>query len=120
MASRPLERLGALVREKRGAKNLRDAATEIGISAATLLRVEAGKMPDVATFGKLCKWLHLDPGSFLGFESSSVAGGSGTAPTAHTHVSAHLRTDATGQLPTLQALAQMILLASNQQWEEDR
>lgn len=120
MASRPLESLGALVREKRGAKNLRDAATEIGISAATLLRVEAGKMPDVATFGKLCKWLHLDPGSFLGFESSSVAGGSGTAPTAHTHVSAHLRTDATGQLPTLQALAQMILLASNQQWEEDR
>ena len=54
--------------------------------------------------------------SFLLF----IAGGLGTAPTAPTHVSAHLRTNATGQLPTLQALAQMILLASNQQWEEDR
>ena len=49
-----------------------------------------------------------------------IAGGLGTAPTAHTHVSTHLRTNATGQLPTLQALARMILLASNQQLEEDR
>jgi len=45
MSSRSLDSLGALVREKRGAKKLREAATEIGASAATLLRVEGGKTP---------------------------------------------------------------------------
>lgn len=116
MSSRPLESLGALVREKRGAKKLREAAAEMGISAATLMRVEGGKTPDVATFGKICKWLHVDPGSFLGYERTNKAGVSQPL----TQVSAHLRTDATSQLPTLQALAQMILLASTQQLEEDR
>jgi transcriptional regulator with XRE-family HTH domain len=120
MPSRSLESLGALVREKRGAKKLREAATEIGVSAATLLRVEGGKTPDVATFGKICKWLQLDPGSFLGFEATNAAQGLGIASAPHTQVSAHLRMDATSQLPTLQALAQMIILASNQQFEEDR
>lgn len=115
MSSRPLESLGALVREKRGAKRLREAAAEVGVSAATLLRVEGGKTPDVATFGKICKWLQLDPGSFLGFERSKA--GNTTARFPLMQVSAHLRMDATSQLPTLQALAQMIILASNQQLE---
>lgn len=120
MPSRPLESLGALIRDKRGAKKLRETATEVGISAATLLRVEGGKTPDVATFGKLCKWLQIDPGSFLGYEQSKSPGPSDIAGRPMMSVSAHLRMDATSQLPTLQALAQMIILASNQQMEEDR
>lgn len=36
---------------------LRDAAEEIGISASTLSRICGGKMPDLMTYGKICKWL---------------------------------------------------------------
>jgi transcriptional regulator with XRE-family HTH domain len=120
MPSRPLESLGALVRDKRGAKKLREAAVEIGVSAATLLRVEGGKTPDIATFGKLCRWLQVDPGSFLGYEQAKTSTSVDTISQPMMQVSAHLRMDATSQLPTLQALAQMIILASNQQMEEDR
>lgn len=40
---------------------LGDAAKEIGISKATLSRInrEIG-LPDVETFGKCCKWLETD------------------------------------------------------------
>ena len=120
MPSRPLESLGALVRDKRGAKKLREAANEIGLSAATLLRVEGGKTPDVATFGKICKWLKIDPGSFLGYERSDKPAVDFTSGPQLTRVSAHLRTEAISHPLTLQALAQMILLASNPQLEEDR
>jgi transcriptional regulator with XRE-family HTH domain len=118
MPPRPLESLGVLVREKRKSRKLREVATEIGISAATLLRVEGGKIPDVATFGKICNWLQIDPGSFLGFEEHKPKKEKPTGPVDHlTHVSAHMRTDATAHQMTLQALAQMILLARNTQFE---
>ena len=116
MPPRSLETLGVLVREKRKQRKLREVATEIGISAATLLRVEGGKIPDVATFGKICKWLGVDPGSFLGFEGSKSH--PKQPEQAHlTQVSAHMRTDSTSHPLPLQALAQMILLARNSQFE---
>jgi transcriptional regulator with XRE-family HTH domain len=116
MPPRPLESLGVLVRERRKSRKLREVASEIGIGAATLLRVEGGKIPDVATFGKICNWLQIDPGSFLGFEEQKKTS---AGPKDHlTHVSAHMRTDATAHQTTLQALAQMILLARNSQFEE--
>lgn len=119
MPPRPLESLGVLVREKRKLRKLREVATEIGISAATLLRVEGGKIPDVATFGKICNWLQIDPGSFLGFEEQKLKTNKSPGLTDHlTHVSAHMRTDSTAHQMTLQALAQMILLARNSQFEE--
>jgi transcriptional regulator with XRE-family HTH domain len=119
MPPRPLESLGVLVREKRKLRKLREVATEIGISAATLLRVEGGKIPDVATFGKICNWLQIDPGSFLGFEEQKSKTKKSPGLTDHlTHVSAHMRTDSTAHQMTLQALAQMILLARNSQFEE--
>jgi transcriptional regulator with XRE-family HTH domain len=118
MAPRPLESLGVLVREKRKSRKLREVAAEIGISAATLLRVEGGKIPDVATFGKLCNWLRIDPGSFLGFEDHKPKTKSAGAPADHlTHVSTHMKVDATSHQMTLQALAQMIVLARNTQFE---
>jgi transcriptional regulator with XRE-family HTH domain len=118
MPARPLESLGVLVREKRKSRSLREVATEIGIGAATLMRVEGGKIPDVATFGKICNWLQIDPGNFLGFEDQRPKPRKQSGPTDHlTHVSAHMRTDSTSHPVTLQALAQMILLARNTQFE---
>src|SRR5271165_384902 len=55
MPRRPIESLGALVRKKRGTKKLRETAREIEIGPATLMRVESGRIPDLDTFGKLCK-----------------------------------------------------------------
>jgi transcriptional regulator with XRE-family HTH domain len=117
MPPRALETLGVLVREKRKSRSLREAATEIGIGAATLMRVEGGKIPDVATFGKICNWLQIDPGSFLSFEGQKSRPQERSVPDHLTHVSAHMRTDSTSQQLTLQALAQMILLARNTQFE---
>ncbi len=40
---------------------MEQASQQIGISKATLSRIENKKMPDVDTFFKLCKWLKSDP-----------------------------------------------------------
>ena len=61
-----LQNLGTIVREKRGDRTLRAVAADIGTSAPTLSRIESGKMPDLQTFGKLCRWLEIDPASLLG------------------------------------------------------
>lgn len=110
MPARTLSSLGAMVRTKRGDRKMRDAAQEAGISAATLLRVESGRIPDVATFGKICKWLEVDPGSFLGFESKEEE----QIPEPLTF-SAHLRTDKMPKLETVQALGKMIFFAMKTQ-----
>lgn len=36
--------------------SLREMGSLIGVSAATLQRVESGKKPDIDTFMKICKW----------------------------------------------------------------
>lgn len=116
MPRRSLSSLGVMVREKRGVRKLREVANEIGIGAATLMRVENGRIPDVATFGKICKWLGVDPGSFLGFEPKEVPSAAvSTDQTSSVQVSAHLRADQTPKPETVQALAQMILMAAKVQ-----
>ena len=116
MPRRTLASLGPMVREKRGARKLREVAREIDIGPATLMRIESGRIPDVETFGKVCKWLDVDPGSFLGFEQAQGqperAGARGGETVL---VSAHLRADATPQPATIQALAKMIWLVSGRQ-----
>jgi hypothetical protein len=72
------------------------------------MRVENGRTPDVVTFGKICHWLGVEPGTFLGFSQKPQRIES--TPTAVT-LSAHLKADATPNLETVQALAQMLLLA---------
>jgi transcriptional regulator with XRE-family HTH domain len=105
-----------MVRKKRGAAKLRETAQEIGISPATLLRVESGRIPDVSTFGKICKWLEVDPGSFLGFESSTSSPKAETAKEPQPlFVSAHLKADQTPKPETVSALAKMILFAVRSQ-----
>lgn len=44
---------------------VRQAAHEIGISAATFSRIQNGALPDIETFGKACKWLKIPMESFF-------------------------------------------------------
>lgn len=109
MPRRTLESLGVLVREKRGQQKLRETAKEVGIGPATLMRVENGRIPDLETFGKICHWLKVDPGSFLGFDPKQDS--QSAANVEFTSISAHHKTDQSPKPETVQALAQMMLLA---------
>lgn len=57
--------LSQLLRERRGALSLRQAAAESGVSFSTFSRVEAGAQPDLVSFTKLCAWLGLHPSRFF-------------------------------------------------------
>ena len=111
MATRKLSTLGALVRKQRGERKLRETAAKIGIGPATLMRVENGRIPDIETFGKLCNWLKIDPGSFLGFQNEAEVASNVPAVS----LSAHFRADRTPEPATVNSLAKMILLAVNSQ-----
>ena len=114
MAQAKLGSLGNDVRKHRENKTLRDAAHDIGISAATLMRVEAGRVPDVETYGKLCTWLGVDPGSYLGIKRAS-GNVSEDASSAHMVVSAHFKADRLPDPSTVTALASMIMFAVKSQ-----
>ena len=49
--------LAKRIKDKRGKIGLREIAKEIGVSLATISRIEKGKLPDVDTFIKICQWL---------------------------------------------------------------
>ena len=98
-----LQKLGTFVREKRGSSGLRQAAADIGTSAPTLSRVESGKMPDLQTFGKLCRWLEVDPATLLDMEPREAI----TALPEQT--TAHLRADQAIDPETASSLARAIL-----------
>jgi len=66
------ETLGQLVLRKRGSMGVRAAAGEIGISSATLSRVERGHVADVATLNKVFHWLALDPRDYFGAPEPST------------------------------------------------
>ena len=95
-----LENLGLRVKEKRGEQGIRAAAKEIGISHATLSRVERGFMPDLANYRRICRW--------LGINVEDVTGVS-AAPASVARV--HFRKKPTISSATAQNLAQMILTA---------
>ena len=63
--------LGKLLQQKRGSMGIRAAAGEIGISAATLSRIEHGRVPDLDTLRKVCQWLDVDPAGYLGEASKN-------------------------------------------------
>lgn len=99
-----LENLGRLVKEKRGDQGIRSAAKEVGISHATLSRVEQGFLPDLENYKKICKWLGSD------IEPASA---SRNAPPPASAAYVHFRKEATTSPETAQALAELILVAQS-------
>jgi transcriptional regulator with XRE-family HTH domain len=112
-----LASLGNEVRKHRGNKTLRESARTIGISPATLMRVESGRVPDVETFGKLCIWLGVDPRGYLGMKAPSPDLPAGSTDTKSTHMvmSAHFKADRLPDPETVKALANMIMYAAELQ-----
>lgn len=102
-------RLGAMLRDRRGGRGIRDVAQEIGISPATLTRVEGGRLPDLATFQKVCSWLKVNPAEILDVpvETSATAGDTLAA-------AVHLRADQTLPENAASDLAHLILVAQRE------
>jgi transcriptional regulator with XRE-family HTH domain len=100
-----LLRLGMLLRERRGGRGVREVASEVGVSPATLSRVEAGKLPDLITFRKLCTWLNVDPAEIL-----EISDEKNSAPGA----AVHLRADVLLSEEEAADLAQLILVAQRE------
>ena len=97
-----LDTLGELVVEKRGSHGIRATAAKIGISPATLSRIENGHLPDLENFKKLCHWLEVDLSHILGFSPD---------PKRPPIAAVHFRKKQTIPLETANALADMILAA---------
>ena len=105
MAKVTLQNLGTIVREKRGSRGLREVAAKVGTSAPTLSRIESGKMPDLQTFGKLCRWLGVDPGSLLDISPRP------SDTDVPSMAAAHLKADREVAPDTARALANAIIRA---------
>ena len=100
MRKATLENLGTIVREKRGGKGLREAAAEIGASAPTLSRIESGKMPDLQTFIKLCRWLEIDPATIMGISPRPRDADESLSAAAHLRAKREVAPETAGASPT--------------------
>lgn len=107
MAKLSLTNLGTAVKDRRGNRGIREVATEMDISSATLSRVENGKIPDLKTFSKICRWLHVDASDILGCKITPEPAKGAREAT----VAVHLRADKDLDKDTLTALTEMILRA---------
>lgn len=90
------------IQQRRAGRGIRETAKEVGVSPATLSRVENGKVPDLDTFSKICAWLGDDPAVFLGLKSNQ------TVPVARAQV--HFKKGAAIEQDSAKALGEMILL----------
>ena len=106
MADSPLrmEELSTLVAAKleREDLGLREAASQCGVSAATLSRVVNGKVPDTASFVALVRWLEVSADVFI----QPARPATGPEP-----VEAHLRADRALPPATAKALAALVRAA---------
>lgn len=105
-----LLRLGPLLRERRGGRGIREVAQEIGVSPATLTRIEAGRLPDLITFRKICAWLRVNPADILGI-STSRANENPTSGDVPSEAAVHLRADQSLPEAAASDLAQLIVFA---------
>ena len=96
------QKFSEMIKSKRGKKGLRQLASEIGISASTLSRIEQGNLPDIDTYIKLCEWLEVSTEYFTS---------NNTERNAKSDIIAYLRADKTLPQSTSDALIQMIQLA---------
>jgi transcriptional regulator with XRE-family HTH domain len=99
-----LKNIGAALRRERGDSGLRETAKEIGISPATLSRVEGGKLPDIETFTKICQWMKLDAGKVLGTTYDK--------PQGQLQPVVHLKADKNLSEKAAKALSAMIIAAN--------
>src|SRR5258708_24774285 len=107
------------LRQKRGKRGLRAVADEIGnVSASTLSRIEQGKVPDLDTFVRICRWLDVPPDRFIirsrqnvGTQVDSKRGESDEQTLQTITVPVHLKADRTLSPKTLKALEQIVRLA---------
>lgn len=98
--------LAGMLKDKRGKRGLREVSTEIGgVSTATLSRIEQGKIPDVDTFIKLCKWLETPTDTFI-VDHANVE-----IKSNKDHIVAHLKAEKELESSTIQMLLKMIDLA---------
>lgn len=102
-------RFSKLLSEKRGEKGVREFARELGISPATLSRIERGKLPDLETFAKLCSALKIDPGKILEVEISKPK--PATVSPRFAEPAVHFKADAHYTPEAAQDLASLILAA---------
>lgn len=101
------ELLAGMLKSKRGKKGLRAVAEEIGgVSAPTLSRIEQGKIPDVDTFIKICRWLDTPTDTFILNSGEKELSN-------HDRVVAHLRADRALSAETTNMLIKMINIAYN-------
>lgn len=105
-----LLRLGALLRDRRGSRGIREVSHEIGISPATLTRIEAGRLPDLITFRKIAEWLKINPAELLGIsnESKDRKASSDNNPT---EAAVHLKAEQALPPGAAKDLAQLIMFA---------
>jgi transcriptional regulator with XRE-family HTH domain len=63
----PFKELGPLIAARRAelGMSLRDAAQASGVPVATLARIERGRMPDLATFRLVIRWLGVPAERFF-------------------------------------------------------
>ncbi|MBL4807700.1 MAG: helix-turn-helix transcriptional regulator [Rhodobacteraceae bacterium] len=99
-----IQELGQRIVEHRGLDGVRATAKEIGVSPATLSRIENGHVPDLGTFAKICAWLGEEPAQFLGLRSENP---SRPPPTVH------MRKKNTTTIATATALGGMIVAVQN-------
>ena len=105
-----IEGLAERIKARRAGMGIREAALEVGVSPATLSRVENAKIPDLETFGKICAWLGDDPAIYLGLQP---------APSADLRAQVHFKKGAAISKDSAKALSEMILLAQQALMEED-
>lgn len=97
-----------MITRKRGKNGLRNTSEEIGTSPATLSRVENGKIPDVTTFLKICRWLKVSPHKFS-MENISNYNNHAASTKGHKDiVISNLRADNTLDPKVMKALVEMI------------
>ena len=103
------KKLGEMLVIKRGTSGIRSVAEEVGVSAATLSRIERGYTADDATLKKVCDWLGVELSEIL--EGGEVQSKSAVKSA---RALVHFRKDQAVAPKTANALAQLILAAQDQ------
>ena len=106
-----LNSLGKLLIEGRGNRGVREFARDIGISHATLSRIENGKLPDLDTFAKICAYLKLDPAEMLQVDLSAQRAAQRAEPPV---AAVHFKSDRTLEPEAASDLGALILAAERE------